>query len=198
MSVFSQCWSRGLLAALCLSMTGSYAVAQQMPAQDQAALGESLALLSLGSQETVSERTDITVTESETPGCPATFDITYSLSSDYIFRGINRSEYGGEGREKPNHQLTTDLGVDIGQLFGQPAGTCGTLEFGTFFEWYRMQKGLNPAGGGSPALTRQVRFLPRALRPADRPGRSGRLGDTTPLRERRRAVRGPLIFRAPL
>ena len=153
------------MAALCLAPIGSYAAAQQTPAQppgqptahlsavafatqDQAALGERLALLSLGSQETVSERTDVTVTESDASGRPVALDISYSLSTDYIFRGINRSEYAGEAREKLNHQLTTDLGVDIGQLFGQPAGTCGTLEFGTFFEWYGMQEKLNPAGGG--------------------------------------------------
>ena len=161
MSVFSQCWSRGLVAALCLTMTSSYAVAQQSAgpqpansstvafgAQDQAALAASLALLSLGSQETVSERTDVTVTESGASGFPTALNVTYSLSSDYIFRGINRSEYRREGREKPNHQLTADVGFDVGQMFGEPAGTCGTLEFGTFFEWYGMQKKLNPAGGG--------------------------------------------------
>jgi len=93
------------------------------------------------------ESTTVTTTET-TVGCPATFEITYSLYSDYIFRGINFSEYAWEGREKPNHQLTTSLGIDVGDLVGAEPGTCGTFQFDTFFEWFAAQKQLDPVSGG--------------------------------------------------
>ena len=99
-------------------------------------------------EEPVYERTDVTVIEEEAPGCPFSFDVTYYLYSDYIFRGINFSEYGTEGREKLNHQMTFDMGMDVAWLFGQERGTLGTFGFGTFFEWYAAQKVLDPIHGG--------------------------------------------------
>lgn len=64
------------------------------------------------------------------------FSIDYTLVSDYVFRGINFSEYAGEGREKPNHQMST--GIEL-----------ATEEYGTFgasfwFEWFAGQKSLTP------------------------------------------------------
>jgi len=79
---------------------------------------------------------------------PLSFDITYYLYSDYIFRGINFSEYPGEGREALNHQITTSLGLDLAQLFGHEPGTWGNFSFDTFFEWYADQKALDPVHGG--------------------------------------------------
>ena len=115
--------------------------------QDAFALGQGVVLSSLTAQ-TVSDRTQSTTTETTVSLCPATFEVAYTLSSDYIFRGMNLSEYAGEGREKPNHQITTDLGLDLARLWGEDEGTCGTFHFSTFFEWYAAQKKLNPAGGG--------------------------------------------------
>lgn len=79
---------------------------------------------------------------------PLSFDVTYYLYSDYIFRGINFSEYPGEGREALNHQITTSLGLDLAQLFGHDPGTWGDFSFETFFEWYADQKALDPVHGG--------------------------------------------------
>ncbi|HNQ23843.1 MAG TPA: hypothetical protein PKK06_12175 [Phycisphaerae bacterium] len=102
--------------------------------------------------ETVAERTDIKVTETKVAPseskCPATFDLTYTVMSDYIFRGINYSEYPGEGREDLNHQLNVDLGMDLAKLFGHDPGTWGHLGFATWFEWYAGQEKLNPIEGG--------------------------------------------------
>jgi hypothetical protein len=75
----------------------------------------------------------------EDKSLPISLSVSYYLLSDYIFRGINFSEYEGEGREKPNHQLTTSIAVDLGDF--------GTLGFDTFFEWYAAQKKINPHGG---------------------------------------------------
>jgi len=70
---------------------------------------------------------------------PIVFNIKYWLFSDYIFRGINFSEYAGEGREKPNHQMTTSLAYNTENF--------GSFGFDTFFEWYAAQEKLNPYGG---------------------------------------------------
>ncbi len=44
---------------------------------------------------------------------PITFSFDYTIVSDYIFRGLNFSEYPGEGREKLNHQLGVGLELFI-------------------------------------------------------------------------------------
>ena len=80
---------------------------------------------------------------------PWSLGLTYSLYSDYVFRGINLSEYPGEGREKPNHQLSVDLGLDLASLWGGAPGSLGWLTFTTWFEWYADQEILNPAAGGN-------------------------------------------------
>jgi len=69
---------------------------------------------------------------------PISLDISYYLYSDYIFRFVNFSEYGGEAREKPNHQMTTSLGLDLGDF--------GSVSFDTFFEWYAAQEKINGEG----------------------------------------------------
>ena len=90
----------------------------------------------------------MTVVEEAKPSCPFSFGVSYSLLTDYVYRGINLSEYPGEGREKLNHQMRTDLSVDIAKLAGRPAGEFGRFSFGTFFEWFAAQKMLDPIGGG--------------------------------------------------
>lgn len=79
---------------------------------------------------------------------PFRFSITYYLYSDYIFRGTNFSEFPGEGDEDLNHQMTTELAVDVAGLFGREAGSLGEFAFATFFEWYAGQDMLDPSNGG--------------------------------------------------
>ena len=67
---------------------------------------------------------------------PFSFGIDYTLVSDYIFRGINFSEYAGEGREKPNHQLSVGGEVDLGE-YGAVGGS-------VWFEWFAGQESLTP------------------------------------------------------
>lgn len=99
-------------------------------------------------EETVAEGTEAAVTVEESPDSPFGLGVTYSLYSDYVWRGINLSEYAGEGREKPNHQLDVALDVDLGMLFGQDPGTYGTFTAGGWFEWFAAQKKLDPEKGG--------------------------------------------------
>ncbi len=67
---------------------------------------------------------------------PLTFSIEYTLVSDYIFRGINFSEYAGEGREKPNHQMAAGVEYDTGDF--------GAVGFSAWFEWYADQEVFTP------------------------------------------------------
>jgi hypothetical protein len=62
---------------------------------------------------------------------PLCIGLDYVLVSDYIFRGINYSEYPGEGRERLNHQITAWAEVDTGS-------------FGTFggYLWLEFYNGL--------------------------------------------------------
>jgi hypothetical protein len=62
---------------------------------------------------------------------PVSFAIDYTMASDYMFRGINFSEYAGENREALNHQLSVGTEVDLGQ-YGRVGG-------GFWFEWYADQ-----------------------------------------------------------
>ncbi|MCH8967115.1 MAG: hypothetical protein IID43_05515 [Planctomycetes bacterium] len=75
-------------------------------------------------------------------------DINYTIYSDYIFRGINFSEFRGEGREKPNHQVDLSITADVASLFGEPEGTMGSLTIGTWFEWFAGQRKLDAVSGG--------------------------------------------------
>ncbi|MEK6676002.1 MAG: hypothetical protein AABZ47_10155 [Planctomycetota bacterium] len=93
-----------------------------------------------------SDQANSTVTEKR--ASPFSISATYSLYSDYILRGINLSEYRGEGREKPNHQMTTSITTDVGLLFGEDAGSWGSFGFVTFFEWFAAQRKIDPVGGG--------------------------------------------------
>ena len=66
--------------------------------------------------------------------CPVTVSVDYTLATDYIWRGVNNSEYRGEGREKLNHQLGIGFSYDTGTF-----GTFGGL---IWLEWYAGQEGL--------------------------------------------------------
>ncbi|MFH0980849.1 MAG: TorF family putative porin [Planctomycetota bacterium] len=141
------------IVVLGLAAAEGTAAAQDVaaPANNSALSSFSLSSQEGGGTEETGEpvaKTETTSVEEETPQSPFSLDLTYYLYSDYVFRGVNYSEYGTEGREKPNHQMTTDLTVDLGLLVGQEAGTYGTFCFGTFFEWYAAQKRLDPTHGG--------------------------------------------------
>ncbi len=72
---------------------------------------------------------------------PVSFSLDYTLVSDYVFRGINFSEYRGEGREGPNHQLAVGVEVDLGK-----AGAIGAT---FWFECYAFQEQLTPGYDGN-------------------------------------------------
>lgn len=72
---------------------------------------------------------------------PVSFSVDYVVVSDYIWRGLNFSEYAGEGREKLNHQLTVGAEVELGKF--------GNVGFSTWFEWYAAQEKLTPDYGGN-------------------------------------------------
>lgn len=78
---------------------------------------------------------------------PLSLSLEYTLASDYVFRGINFSEYPREGRERLNHQLSTSLSLDMAPLWGRPAGEYGEIGFDTWFEWFAGQKEINPTTG---------------------------------------------------
>lgn len=72
---------------------------------------------------------------------PLSFSVDYTLVTDYIFRGINFSEYPGEGREKLNHQLGVGTEYDAGSL--------GAFGASVWFEWYAGQQRLTPESGSN-------------------------------------------------
>jgi hypothetical protein len=78
------------------------------------------------------------------PSKPFNLAVTYWLFSDYISRGVNCSEYAGEGREKLNHQLGTSLNVPLGK-----EAKFGTFGFDTWFEWYGGQGQYPTTEGGT-------------------------------------------------
>ena len=128
-----------------------------------ALVGFSLCVGSLAAAEPAPEKTFLTLfNEVKTSSVPETgsapagwtkplplsFSIDYTLVSDYMFRGINLSEYsrrggapGNEGREALNHQLSLGTELDIGR-FGRIGG-------GTWFEWYADQN--DPSSGFNAA-----------------------------------------------
>jgi len=87
------------------------------------------------------------------PSRPLRFSVAYRLMSDYVFRGINYSEYRGEGREKLNHQMTTTLDIPLGKK-----GEFGTFGFDTFFEWYAAQKELTGSGANIQEIDYTLRW----------------------------------------
>lgn len=91
-------------------------------------------------EATMTERKEVEATTTESDKLPLSLAVSYYLYSDYIFRFVNYSEYASEGREKPNHQVTTDFGWDFGDF--------GAVHFATFWEWYAAQKQLDPEKGG--------------------------------------------------
>lgn len=82
------------------------------------------------------------------PGiCKAvSFTLEYTLATDYVWRGINLSEYRGEGREKPNHQLALGFEIDPSQLGTAPIGRFGGK---VWFEWFAGQERMTEWSGNN-------------------------------------------------
>ncbi len=68
---------------------------------------------------------------------PITFIVDYTYVSDYVFRGVNRSEFDGEDGERCNSQLTVGAAWDTGVV--------GTFGFTIWWEWYSGQLEMDPA-----------------------------------------------------
>ena len=93
--------------------------------------------------------------------------ITYWLFSDYIGRGINLSDYDGEGPESPVHQLTTSLEFDLATGFGRAnEGEWGVVSLSTFFSWFPHNDRLTSEGSSFQEydlyLTYSYEFVPLA------------------------------------
>ena len=71
------------------------------------------------------------------------FAIDYTYTTDYVWRGINLSEYDGEGSEDPNHQMGVGFTLATEPLVGTDFGTFG-VSF--WFEWYGGQAELGSDG----------------------------------------------------
>ncbi|MFP4054421.1 MAG: hypothetical protein ACLFV7_11235 [Phycisphaerae bacterium] len=67
----------------------------------------------------------------------------YTLVSDYIWRGQNFSEWGGEGREALNHQAGFTVSVDLEEALGTKLGT---LSANVWFEFYADQNNARRVG----------------------------------------------------
>ncbi|MCD6364520.1 MAG: hypothetical protein J7M14_01465 [Planctomycetes bacterium] len=74
---------------------------------------------------------------------PLSITAGYTLASDYVWRGVNRSEYTNEGHEMVNHQATVGVSMDL-----KDAGLAdvGTIRATVWTEVYAGQKAL---GGSS-------------------------------------------------
>ena len=68
---------------------------------------------------------------------PLTFGVKYMLVTDYIFRGINMTEYRGEGRERPNHQLELNIETETGYWLEPDLGAVGMT---IWFNWWGGQQ----------------------------------------------------------
>ncbi len=65
---------------------------------------------------------------------PVTLTLDYTIVSDYVWRGINFSEYPGEGPERPNHQLGIGAEVDTADLIG--GESLGSVGASVWFQWF--------------------------------------------------------------
>jgi hypothetical protein len=139
-------WRRYLIAAMVVAIPGSLAAAQTAANSPNPPPLASLSLFAQDEEATTEETTTVTVTEEA--ASPYSFDLSYSYYTDHVWRGLNLSEYAGEGREKPNHQVDASVTIDIGLAVGQDPGTCGIFTFGAWGQWFAAQKKLDPVGGG--------------------------------------------------
>jgi len=119
----------GVVALLALVSLG---VAAEPPAEDGA--GAWLAALADDADKAAASAPPKPSAEFTKP-IPLSFRVDYTLASDKVWRGVNWTEYAGEGREKPNHFLGT--GVEL----ATPVGTFGAA---FWFAWFAGQDRLTP------------------------------------------------------
>ncbi len=72
---------------------------------------------------------------------PLSFGVDYTVVSDYVWRGINLSEYAGERREKLNHQVNLSFSLDTKDLCGK-GSNFGEFGGSIWFEWFVGQEHL--------------------------------------------------------
>lgn len=113
-----------------VTVIAAMALAWVVSAGSLARAESSSAWLNLGSslQAAVAEAEDAAPAPAAPAKLPISFGFEYSVVTDYIFRGVNYSEYAGEGRERLNHQLGVWLEYDTGQ--------CGVFGAYIWFEWF--------------------------------------------------------------
>lgn len=70
-----------------------------------------------------------------------TLSVDYTMVSDYIWRGLNFSEFDGEGSEGLNQQLNLGFEIDPSAVGGPE---CGVFGGAVWFEWYAHQEQLTP------------------------------------------------------
>ena len=118
----------------CLLVTGWMvsAVPAAGPAEEDS--GTWLSAIRTAAEEVGATIPGAVVPEAPRKRCPVDLSVDYTLVTDYIWRGINNSEYRGEGREKLNHQL------GVGMSFETPK--CGTVGALVWLEWYADQERL--------------------------------------------------------
>lgn len=122
-------FSAGLLAAgLALAASAGQVSAGEAPATTWLGAAASLAAVEASPAEAAKPEW--------TKPIPLSVAVDYTLVSDYIWRGVNLSEYRGEGRERPNHQMNVALSYDTGDY--------GSINAAFWFEWFSGQRQLTP------------------------------------------------------
>ena len=85
---------------------------------------------------------------------PVTIGLKYTLVSDYVWRGLNLSEYPGEGREKLNHQLDITATTKLKDLGLADFGAVTLGVWTNYYLGYESQNpGPSPGGVPNPAGT---------------------------------------------
>lgn len=126
-------WTRTLTqVAGCLLLIGWAAATA---GAGESAVGEWLAVLDTEPGGLPGEPTVAGPAEWKKP-IPVSFSVDYTLVTDYIFRGVNFSEYADENRERLNHQL------GVGAEF--ETESFGVFGIAVWFEWYGGQQQLTP------------------------------------------------------
>lgn len=139
--IMNRGFAAGILAAgLALAASAGRAGAGEAPATNWLGAAASLAAVEAPPAEAAKPKW--------TKPIPLSVSVDYTLVSDYIWRGVNLSEYRGEGRERPNHQMNVALSYDTGDF--------GSINAGFWFEWYSGQKQLTP---GSDSDLQEVDYL---------------------------------------
>ena len=87
---------------------------------------------------------------------PVSIAMDYALMSDYVWRGINISDYAGEGAEKANHQLGGGFSLDL------PWFTIGTYVWST---WFQDQNQVNSAQSDHLQEIDYVFYIGRDIEP---------------------------------